>query len=453
MADTPHAGTDLGRLAQRLAALRAESTGEKSDAPSRTAGHVDAGRRLISLLIVVAAAILGAATGGVVFGYTGEHPVNVIAVLAVFVFLQLLTLMLTGIGMLPAGWRRFVPGLGTLQEAIAAISPGRLAAAAARRLQRPTRTQLTCLAGEWRAHRRALEPVQRWFILASAQTFALTFNAAALLAAVLLVALTDLAFGWATTLDVEASTVRRITSALAAPWAWIAPQAVPAEPLVEQTRYFRLTGVDEAVEPQKLGGWWPFLVLAMLTYGLIPRCAAWAIARWRLAAAVRHADERLQHEQQQLERMRHALQPAAGEPLDADAAPSGRRIDLGSVDLWVVLWAGAPSPFGERDALAAGGGRSTEDDRRAADRIAQTDSARPVLIVTKAWESAQLELFDFVDRVRSGGRRAVWLLPVAVDASGAACDPDEAAWSTWRRTAAGRGDPGLGVLRLGEVRP
>ena len=107
-----------------------------------------------------------------------------------------------------------------------------------------------------------------------------------LVTAVALVTFSDLAFGWSTTLDVPAATATRIVQGIAAPWASFAPLAVPSPELVEQSQFFRLerTGVASGAA-RALGAWWPFTVLAVVTYGLLPRLLLLALTAARLRTA------------------------------------------------------------------------------------------------------------------------------------------------------------------------
>ena len=119
--------------------------------------------------------------------------------------------------------------------------------------------------------------MDRWVIAQSSQTFAVFFNVGALASALYLVAFSDLAFSWSTTLQLEAADLQRWTDLLSAPWAPFFAGARPSPELIETTRYFRLQdgSFPAAVSPAGLGGWWPFLVMCMAVYGLLPRLLTW----------------------------------------------------------------------------------------------------------------------------------------------------------------------------------
>src|SRR5690606_6473959 len=127
-----------------------------------------------------------------------------------------------------------------------------------------------------------LAPLHTPFLLLLTQRFALAFNAAALLALFIYVALQDIAFGWSTTLDISPSGLVALVRTLALPWAWW-PTAVPTFELVEASHFFRLGGEVEAGNPALLGRWWPFLACLWAVYALLPRylMLRWCRYRWR----------------------------------------------------------------------------------------------------------------------------------------------------------------------------
>lgn len=504
MSDAGRGWRELGRLIELIGRLRADEAADPATLRGRDAAIAEAiasnatpreaidrwlaelrrqdasaaSRRPESVLRAVAwgltviGAVLGAAAAAVVFAYTGEHPVNVVTVLGVFVGLQAVALLLTLIGLTPGAARR-VPGWAAVQELASVVSPGRLAGPVSRLLPADARRRFEPILDASAGYQGVLAPVQRAALLTFAQGFGLAFNVAALLTALLLIVTRDLAFGWSTTLELEAATAQRIAAGLAWPWGWAWPAAMPSLALVESTRYFRVEGVREAVDPVVLGRWWPFVVMAMATYGVLPRAAAWGLAHRRLSRAAGRTAERVPGVavvRMRLERLRSRPSPGVADTTDAPSAghASPRQVSDTASPV-VVTWAGAPSPFNGKTALAAGGGQSVANDRAAIEGVSETPGDRPVLVVTKAWEPPLAELFDFVAALRGeapgdgkgtprGGDgtdraadRPVWLLPVGVDGEGRACEAQASAWDIWRRTVAARRDAGLRVLRWNEV--
>ncbi|MDZ7686074.1 MAG: DUF2868 domain-containing protein [Gammaproteobacteria bacterium] len=104
----------------------------------------------------------------------------------------------------------------------------------------------------------------------------------------LLVVFTDLAFGWSTTLDIEAEEVQTLVGVIAFPWHRFLAVAVPDGSLVETSRYFRLEAPTISAErASRLGGWWPFVVMTIVVWGLLPRSLVAGIAAWQLRRQTR----------------------------------------------------------------------------------------------------------------------------------------------------------------------
>src|SRR5690606_30374753 len=248
----------------------------------------------------------------------------------------------------------------------------------------------------------------KWQILYWSQLAGTAFAAAALATGALLVAFTDLAFGWSTTLAVEPETVARLVEAIAAPWRSIAPQAVPSLALIEQSQYFRFDGSGGAMPAaaRTLTGWWPFTLLAIATYALLPRLALLVLARVRLRAATQALLLEDPRVTALLDRMRRpdveTTSPSPAEPLPDEplAAPVARRHLEGRAH--AVVWGDCLAPahafaYAHRlgveleQVVAVGGGRALEEDRRTIERLAADGGVRSLLVFTPAWEPPLLE--------------------------------------------------------------
>lgn len=127
----------------------------------------------------------------------------------------------------------------------------------------------------------ALRPLLKQSVIALGQQLSLLFSIGMLTAFLLYLLMTDLAFGWSSTLDLGSSVIHQITTALAWPWRTLWPEAVPSLELIEQSHYFRAAPL--AVEqPAMFGQWWRFLLMCLLAYVLLPRLITTAVARFRL---------------------------------------------------------------------------------------------------------------------------------------------------------------------------
>ncbi|HZE97562.1 MAG TPA: DUF2868 domain-containing protein [Planctomycetota bacterium] len=205
----------------------------------------------------------------------GPHPVNVLTVLTALVGTQLLLLAILIIALLPRQEPRTTgPVLHLLRAGLRWILAR---AGVADRVQ--------ALADRLDAHRGLL----RWILVRVAQIFGVSFNLAALAGCFYRIAVSDIAFGWSTTLPLDADAVRRLTAALAAPWSWFAPHGVPSAPLIRLTQYshlegrYLLHGADSrSLGPALVGGWWVYILYSLACYGLLPRLAALAVGGYRV---------------------------------------------------------------------------------------------------------------------------------------------------------------------------
>lgn len=319
------------------------------------------------------------------------------------------------------------------------------------------------LFGRARAHAALLAPLQRALVMRWLMQAGVGFGLGSLAATGIFVVFTDLAFGWSTTLDVEPERVHRLVTAIARPWAGLWPEASPSLALVEATRHFRVATASAGAGPTAglvvYGGWWPFLVMAIGCYAVLPRLVTLPI----LALGISRESERV------LRLMPGALELL--ESLDSPWIESGSREGeervgraLGSmvpeIELagWLsraaaganerphaVIWAEAiqeaelPATTGGAQIHAAGGRQSLETDAAVVRSAAGAGGA--LLVFVRADEPPLLELLDFLAafRAAAGAERALAVVLVG----GGARDLE-----IWRRKLAALADPRLVVARL-----
>lgn len=142
------------------------------------------------------------------------------------------------------------------------------------------------------------------------------------------VAVTDLAFGWQSTLQVGARGMHSLVSALSLPWSWL-PAHWGLTPTLAQIEGSRIVLKDgmQALASADLAAWWPFLSMCLLAYALLPRLGLLLGAHWML----RREERALAHPDlaRIVDRMNSPLlgsartgeTPSTPLPLDADASP------------------------------------------------------------------------------------------------------------------------------------
>lgn len=459
---------DLATLHQRdrsigvsLAGLR-DGSGAQILAWAKARGIDDAtGDRAearVSALIWIAGLVLGIAAAAGALYFEGGARVNVVALLAILVGLQLVSVVLSVLGMLPARVRAAVPGLSAINDALAVLSPSRAAVSAARRFAPAFAETFDALSAGTERDARLFARIRRWTLWCWSQGFAVAFNIGLTACVLALVIFTDLAFGWSTTLDVSASSVHELARTIALPWRELVPDAVPSLELVEISRYFRAAS-STRVDPMLLGGWWRFVLACLLVYALFPRVALLLLARWRRGRAIAWTLNHLPGAPELLYRLNNerVTTRAEGAPESSVPGPQDEaRLSFApsSGPCSLVLWGieDLPGAAVDRQVRAAtgldpierrgaGGASSIEQDQAVVDALA--GSATPLVVVVKAWEPPLAELADFLDDVRgaSAEARALIVVPIASD-GGRASDDDV---SIWRERLARIGDPWLSV--------
>jgi hypothetical protein len=431
---------------------------------STPGARVATAQRTLTVLLALGGLLVGVGTGSALFYYDGTHPVNVVRVLAVFVGLQSLLIAMTAVLALPEDWRRKLPALAALQDVLALASPGRLQGALRRLVPAERRAALERVLGVARAHQGLYGEVQKWSLLLGSQWFGVAFNVGAIVTCMFLVAFTDLAFGWSTTLDVDERRLHALVRGLSAPWRGWLPDATPTFALVESTQYFRGRR-DVAADPATTAPWWRFLLACMLVYGLAPRFAALCAVRWRLSVAIGRAFEHVPGLAALSDRLDSRLVETTAEGPEPE--PGGERASIGpAADLLpaagacqLVLWAGLPLPDDAAAGRLAGalglavarvhraGEGALEVDDRVVREVAESDAGTPVVVLVKAWEPPVLECLDFLRDLRAGigATRVVAVVPLGLDESGLPGAPEPTHARQWRRALQRLGDPRLSV--------
>jgi hypothetical protein len=278
------------------------------------------------------------------------------------------------------------------------------------------------LPGGWR---KSLDiPLLRLAARALAQRFALAFAIGMTVSFLLYLVLTDLAFGWSSTLEVTSQAVHQATRLISYPWHALWPEAVPSATLIEQTRFFRVEG-DHAVIGEIQGGWWPFLLMNLLVYVLLPRVLSFAWAEWSLGKALQRLFrqdahiagwwQRLSFEDVRQEAQAAPFNPSAG--LRAPAAraassPPGRQDEVWP-DLDAIVAAGVWSPEQLQPYLDQLPPRLRALPQLATAQLAESAEPASYLLICKGWEPPTEMLADLCDATQAKGQQ-LFLWPVTL---------------------------------------
>ncbi|MCK0154398.1 DUF2868 domain-containing protein [Alcanivorax sp. S6407] len=274
-----------------------------------------------------------------------------------------------------------------------------------------------------------------------AHTGGLMFAISGLLTLLIMVLVQDLAFGWSTTLQASADSYYRLVSLVALPWQALWPDAVPSAELVAASQYYRLNETPVS-DPALLGTWWPFVLMAWLTYVLFPRLLLLLLAalqvRGRAGSALRN------HPGYQPLFYRFDtpwVETRGEEEVAREPAPAQVNVSPLPASGTLIHWAGAGQTSDEliqrlsHDAaplqLRAGGNSSLQDD--AATLQQAGERRQPVMLVARGWEPPTGELSDFLFDAREQwpAGTLIALVPLADEQGGELAD--ETLLAQWQR--------------------
>jgi hypothetical protein len=260
-------------LGQWLEARREdERSGGKSLLPGQLTEEVYV---RLCVLFPAVGVLAGFGAGFSFFTYTGTAPLNVFHYLALFVALQLFILLVLACALLVRA-SKSLPAPSLLSSLAAGLFI-RLFQAAAEKL----------LAGMPAEKRNAFHatvglikgkgyysPLFYWPVFFIIQLFAVGFNIGLLSITLYKVAVTDIAFGWQSTIRFSPDAIFQFVHVVALPWSWCMSSALahPSLREIEGSRIILKDGIAHLATGDLIS-WWPFLCFALLAYGLLPRIA------------------------------------------------------------------------------------------------------------------------------------------------------------------------------------
>lgn len=425
-----------------------------TDSAPSVGEQLDRSRRWITIVMTLLGGFSGMGLAVTVLHYDGTHPVNTVTVFSVLVALQSLLFVITLLLLLPN-----LPGLRAIQSLLGQINPAAIVAAIYRRARGANLPAAAQSMFDWHVGRAAASRFSKWQVLRWSTSAAIAFNAGALVTALMLVTFTDLAFGWSTTLRVSAAELERAVGLICAPWAAVVPAAVPTTELIESSRFFRLERSSATIgSPESYTLWWPFLMMSMIVYGLLPRLFMWILTGQRLRSATRALLLEDPRVVALLDRMGSpTLVTAAAEVehprrIDASAAPA--RATVGDGHAAALIWADAigldEARERARSALAktidqppatAGGGASMAEDVAAMEHLVRL-APQLVIVFVRAWEPPLLELMDMLRTLRARLPGVTVIINPVPEPGGDLAQSDV---NTWHRTITALGDPRIFV--------
>lgn len=417
-------------LVRWLDALRASGENPK------LGRRVVLGYRWARLLLVLVGFVVGWGTATALLAYHEEGPpVNVGTFLLVVVGAQLALLFVWLVGIPIVRVFPNAPFFGDVQLLWCMLATwlGRAAGATEAHLSVESREALKLARARLRRRGSLYRPLERWTLLGLSQTFGVAFNAGILASGLLLVVTSDLAFGWGTTAEaLDAEAMHRVVRTVATPWAEQFPEAVPSRKLVAESRYSRLEGRYTRAapgtrgDPKRVGGWWPFLIAATITYGLLPRLLLLVLATVLRARSLTRVPLDTPEVEQIVRRLTAPRIATQGEHRvagDRSALPeeghsNARSRPAAGATCVAVRWRNADAPESAiRRVLSERFGWSVT-------RVLEADFARPgdpdrtlsgdgpVVVLAESWEPPDKGLRRWLTSLRGavGDVRPIWVL-------------------------------------------
>jgi hypothetical protein len=226
--------------------------------------------------MMIAGFMIGISTVYSFLAYHGTHPVNVSSFAALFIVLQVVFIFFTLILLV----RRILTKNNKEADSIIHLIVSSLFFNVVPKIIKKTRIlflkqnseELDYCISFMRMKKKEYKALFFWpfFILTS--LFAFSFSAGVLGGMFLKIVVSDMAFGWQSTLITSSSSIHDMVLFAALPWSWFIPEtmAFPSLEQIEGSRIILKHGIY-AMATKNLVSWWPFLCFAILFYAVIPR--------------------------------------------------------------------------------------------------------------------------------------------------------------------------------------
>ena len=394
----------------------------------------------VSGVAILIGFIAGIALAASLLHYDGAQPINVLVLLIVLVLIPLLLFLFS----------LLIPVFSS-NSLISSLNVGNQLFAFLKRKHPVLQEFFSSSRSD-----RARDTLLRWKLLLCSQQFGIALALAALLTLLAKVSFSDLAFGWSTTLDFQSSSLTPWIQALATPWsAWL-PEAVPTDQLIEESRFYRLENGVRALSAEALTGWWKFIAMCLLVYGIGFRLLAAGLASMNYKKATKallmqHSEVTALIERFNAPTNLHGTAPVvtADNESEDDEDHAIAKFDYQSADL-IILWNRATLfektiqhehiiELTSEDALQldSGGFESF-------DKISEKKSVENIHIITKAWEPPLLEFHDLIIKLRErfGSRVVISIQPIAADQRA----PEPVDVEIWRHSLEKLQDPKVYIL-------
>ncbi len=240
---------------------------------------------LVTVSVLVAAFLSGVLSATFFCSYSGDTPINVLPFLAIFVASQLFFVALVSLRHL-FDWRTAraaaTSPLVLLLVAWVKKMSFSLLKRAGQSLSAEQSLGLQAVWGKMRQRETTYGRLFYWPIFLLLQRAGIVFNIGLLLAFFVKIGVSDLAFGWQSTLQFSAQSLYELVRVLALPWSWLFGEGVgfPTLEAVEGSRIILKEGIA-GLATGNMVSWWPFLAMSLFCYGLVPRVLLFVYGGYR----------------------------------------------------------------------------------------------------------------------------------------------------------------------------
>jgi len=420
--------------------------------------------------------ISGAMTCAGVLAYDGSQPVNIVNFLAVFIGVQILFYLLFFLNILPGKIRGKIPFIGDFYRFVGFLSNWIILTVSNHLYKNKTGSirQITNILHRAKSRHMIYNKIERWTLFSVTQLGGFGFSSGALAICAYLITFSDLAFAWNTTLDVSPDFFHKIVTAISAPWAMFSKGLVPTSELVESTRFFRLDESYSGAQSSALlvGGWWPFLICVLLTYGLIPRFIFLILSRFnarRSRARAPFLSAELDSLHRRLTSPIFSTQAGATGHTEnkSEKLPLKNINELSpkSEDCYLIVWQEIElSEARMREIVQSrfhwnlletfyAGMLENDQDERTLKHFSRNVGDEPILVLLEAWEAPSKAIARFLSLLRMNIKenRMIVIGLINLDSDNKIISPAQTDWQNWQDAAVKLHDPFVCIEPVAEA--
>ena len=219
--------------------------------------------------------ILGLGLAFTFLYYRGDRPLNVSTFFGAFVIVQNILLLFLIVFSLMRIFSHKPPYSSIIAKSLSELITKLIVTIKERGLSKlsgSTRGRFEAGFGIFQEKGKSYGSLFLWTSFVLTQGFMAAFNVGVVCALLIKIMGSDIAFGWQSTLKISAEWISELVQVISSPWSWFIPQEI-AYPTLSQIQGSHMILKDgiHLMTTEDMTSWWPFLCLAILFYGLMPR--------------------------------------------------------------------------------------------------------------------------------------------------------------------------------------